>query len=168
MAVHVLLLLNQTWVFSPVCNKAKVLTPGCGEGKRRGFFVCFYFLNYYYYCYYLLHLWHAEIPNQGLNPSHSSDNATPLITTPPGDSRKSAVFIARRQAMGSGQLALRVQTPPLCLGKAFFFKQRQVREGAGRRWVVRGRRWVVRGRGYRLTFLILRRPKVWGLQRSHR
>ena len=28
-----LLLLNQTWVRSPVCSKASLLTPGCGERK---------------------------------------------------------------------------------------------------------------------------------------
>ena len=26
-------LLNQTWVCSPICNEANLLTPGCGEGK---------------------------------------------------------------------------------------------------------------------------------------
>ena len=27
------MLLNQTWVHSPTCSKANLLTPGCGEGK---------------------------------------------------------------------------------------------------------------------------------------
>ena len=29
------LLPNQTWVHSPMCSKANLLTPNCGEGKYR-------------------------------------------------------------------------------------------------------------------------------------